>query len=156
MVKMPFVSVIVPAYQEAGNLGAVVAGVHEAMRAAKIAHEIVVVDDGSTDGGAAEVQTSAGVRIVSHPYNLGYGASIQTGIRESKGPWIALLDADGTYNPVMLPRLLENLSNHSMAVGARPEAGGGPLLRRLARGFLRRLAQYLSGRPIPDLNSGMR
>lgn len=152
--KASHVSVIIPVYNEAGSVAAVVDRVRKTLREARIAHEIVVVDDGSRDGGP--VVNGPGVRVVKHPYNLGYGAALKTGLAETDGEWVAILDGDGTYPPEELPRLLANLPDHAMAVGARADRGGGGLLRRGAREFLRRLAQYLTGREIPDLNSGLR
>jgi glycosyltransferase involved in cell wall biosynthesis len=95
--------------------------------------------------------------VVRHERNLGYGASLKSGIRRARYDRIVITDADGTYPAASLLDLVDALGEVDMAVGAR--TGGTvhvPLLRRPAKWFLRRLAQYLTGVAIPDLNSGLR
>jgi len=150
------VTIIVPAYNEAEGIGAVLDTIIDCMHDAGVHHELIVVDDGSTDGTGAIVEAKR-VRILRHKFNKGYGASIKTGIRQSRYPLIAIIDADGTYPVDALPRLLACMSEYDMAVGART---GDHVkiqpLRRPAKWFLKKLADYLSGFTIPDLNSGLR
>jgi len=151
-------SVVVPAFNEEKAVGAEVATLRSVLEKTGWPFEIIVVDDGSTDrtGDAAE---SAGARVVRHWVNRGYGAALKTGIRVAKGNIIGITDADGTYPPDALPRLVSMLveGQHDMVVGARvgPQAQI-PLLRRPAKWALARLAELIAGEPIPDLNSGQR
>jgi len=150
------VTIIVPAYNEADGIGDVLDTIITCMLEAGVEYELIVVDDGSTDGTHAIVEAK-GVRIVRHTFNRGYGASLKTGIRQSRCPIIAIIDADGTYPVDALPKLLASMAEHDMAVGART---GDHVkiqpLRRPAKWFLKKLADYLSGFKIPDLNSGLR
>jgi glycosyltransferase involved in cell wall biosynthesis len=150
------VSVVIPAFGEEGAIGQVVTRVHRALVRARIAHEILVVDDGSRDLTARRAQ-EAGARVISMGENRGYGASLKAGFRAARGDRFAMLDADGTYPPEELPALLKALEDADMVVGARTNPGAAiPLIRRPAKWLLRRWAEYLSERPIPDLNSGLR
>jgi glycosyltransferase involved in cell wall biosynthesis len=149
------VSIIVPAYNEEEGISTTLADVRLAMSRQSMEHEIVVVDDGSTDGTVDAVQRQEGVRLVQHHTNRGYGAAIKTGIRQARYDWIAIIDADGTYPPEAMPGLLEKIDQCDMVVGARP-SGDVPAARRPAKWLLARLAEYLAETRIPDLNSGMR
>lgn len=151
-----FVSVVIPAFNEEGAVGEVVVRTHRALGRAKIPHEIIVVDDGSSDGTARKAR-QAGARVVSMGENRGYGASLKAGFRAAQGDLLAMLDADGTYPPEELPALIKGLDEADMVVGARTNPGAAiPSLRRPAKWFLRHWAEYLSERRIPDLNSGLR
>ncbi len=115
-----------------------------------------MVDDGSADDTAARAE-AAGARVIRHEVNRGYGASLKTGIRRARHEHVIILDADGTYPPEALPELLASPGEPDMVVGARTKGKVHiPLIRRPAKAFLRGLASYLSGYPIPDLNSGFR
>lgn len=151
------VSVIIPAYNEAGSIKDVVRKIHAALDATDYTYEIIVVDDGSTDGTAASL-IGQDVTILTHPENKGYGASLKTGIRSAKGDVIVITDADGTYPPEMIPRLLGGMDEgYDMVVGARTGKDVNiPILRRPAKFLLKKLADYLSETKIPDLNSGLR
>ena len=80
----PVLSVIIPAFNEAGTIGKVVGGVYEVVRGLGMSCEVVVVDDGSTDGTGNEA-AAAGARLISHPYNIGNGAAVKSGIRNARG-----------------------------------------------------------------------
>ena len=90
----PTISIVIPAYNEEGGIRATL----EAVRAATPpgVEEIIVVDDGSSDRTAA-IASEAGVRVVRHPNNRGYGASLKTGIREATGDFVLTMDADGQH-----------------------------------------------------------
>ena len=144
------VSVVVPAFNEAAVIGEVVRGVAGVLAEA----EILVVDDGSSDGTAAAA-AAAGARVVRHPYNKGNGAAVKTGIREARGEIILLMDADGQHDPQDIPALLAPMADHDMVIGARA-ARDQAFMRAAGNAFFQTLASWLTGRPIPDLTSGFR
>ncbi len=151
------VSIIIPAYNEGDGIAEVVERVSRVMDdRPKETWELLVVDDGSADA-TAERAEAAGARVIRHPVNRGYGASLKTGIRRAQHAHVAILDADCTYPPEALPELLREAPERDMVVGARTKGKVHiPLVRRPAKAFLRWLASYLSGYRIPDLNSGFR
>ena len=150
------VSIIVPAFNEGDAISQVVQDIRGVMEETSYSFEILVVDDGSTDN-TVEAVGKQGARIIQHSENRGSGASRKTGIRAARGEWIAMIDADGTYPARALPEILGHLGDYSQVIGARTsEKGTYRLIRGLAKGMIRRLASYLVGRPIPDLNSGLR
>ncbi|MCI0395293.1 MAG: glycosyltransferase family 2 protein [Chloroflexi bacterium] len=152
-----WVSVVIPAYNEVGAIGSTLVQLQAMMAGAGLAGEIIVVDDGSSDGTAGEVARYPAVRLVRHVANKGYGAALKTGIRQACYDTVVIVDADGTYPIEMIPRLAAEIGPYDMAVGARTgESVNVPLRRRPAKWALNRLANYLSGLPIPDLNSGLR
>ena len=145
------VSVIIPAFNEAAVIGQVIG----ALRSAATWHEIIVVDDGSTDG-TSEVARAAGALVATHPYNKGNGASVKTGLRRATGEFILIIDADGQHRPADALRLVGRLGEYDLVVGARSSDTQATRARRLGNAVLNWLAGYLSGRPIPDLTSGFR
>lgn len=153
-------TLIIPAYHEEAGIGHVVADARAALAQVdelpENAWEVLVVDDGSTDATGREAAT-AGARVVRHRENRGYGASLKTGLRNAKFETIVIADGDGTYPVSTVPELLTMLADCDMAVGARtgPEVHI-PLVRRPAKWLLTMTAQFLAGRRIPDLNSGLR
>lgn len=145
------VSVVIPAMNEAAAIGDVVRG----LRSVADWHEIIVVDDGSTDGTAA-VAGEAGARVIRHPYNQGNGAAVKTGIRAATGEHLLIIDADGQHQPADAVRLVEKLGEYDLVVGARSSETQANTIRRLGNEVLNRLASYLTEHPIPDLTSGFR
>jgi len=148
-------SVIVPVYNEAEGIDSVLNALAEHLPPEA---EIIVVDDGSTDG-TPEVLERHGsrVHVVAHPHNRGYGAALKTGIREARYERLVFIDGDGTYPSERIPDLVRRLENADMVVGMRSARSAGiPLVRRPAKWVLNKLANYLTGRRIPDLNSGLR
>lgn len=149
------ISIIIPAYQERQGIGGVVKDVLRVAATLSCDHEIIVVDDGSTDG-TGEVARQAGAHVLTHPYNKGYGASLKTGIRFATNRTVIFIDADGQHDSNDIPRLLAERSTYDMVVGARKGTAGSPLWRKPGKVFLGWLANQLTGRKIPDLNSGYR
>jgi glycosyltransferase involved in cell wall biosynthesis len=149
------VSFIVPCYNEDPQvvLGTA-AKLGRAADAAGWEHEVIVVDDGSAGAPYAGV-AQAGARLVRHRLNRGYGASLSSGLRCARFPWIGIIDADGTYPAERLAEMLPMTRDFQMVVGAR-DWGDIGLLRRAPKRVLTALAGYLANHPIPDLNSGMR
>ena len=150
------VSVVIPAYNEERAIADDIRAVISTMDNAGIPCEVIVVDDGSTDG-TRRICEQLPVRLVSHPYNKGGGAARKTGIRQAKGDIVVITDGDGTYPIKEIPQMLALMDSYDMVIGARKcESGTYRLLRRPAKAFLRLLASFIVGRKIPDLNSGMR
>lgn len=145
------ISVVIPAYNEADAIGTTIAGVRKAVPAG----EILVVDDCSTDG-TAEAAEAAGARVVRHPYNIGNGAAVKTGIRASRGDRVVLLDADGQHDPADIPRLLAEAERHDMVIGARKPGTHASLLRRFANTAYNLLATLITHVAVRDLTSGFR
>ncbi len=150
------ITMLIPAYNEAEAISHVIDGIRSAMEPTRRSYEILIVDDCSTDETSA-VAREKGVRVFRHIFNQGSGASRRTGIREARGDIIVMLDGDGTYEPTTIPELLRWMPEYDQVNGARTsEQGTMPLLRRPAKWFIRRLAIYLSGQHIPDLNTGLK
>ncbi|MCK9230944.1 MAG: glycosyltransferase family 2 protein [Syntrophales bacterium] len=152
---MPEISVIIPACREEAVIGSVVATVRAVLDGAGRSHEIIVVDDGSGDG-TADAARDAGARVISHPYNIGNGAAVKTGIRHAAGEIIVTMDGDGQHDPHDIPRLLEPLGRYDMVVAARTSDSESSFHRRLANAFYNLFASYICKRPIKDLTSGFR
>jgi glycosyltransferase involved in cell wall biosynthesis len=150
----PILSVVVPFYNEKQALPATVESLLGATKSLDSEVEILLVDDGSTDGSAEGLQLPPGVRLIRHHRNRGYGRAIATGLSHATGKWIAIIDADGTYSVEDLKRLWEKRHDADMVVGERAKTDARS--RRFVKWFLRRLAETLSGERIPDLNSGLR
>lgn len=150
------ISVVIPAFNEASQIRSVVTELRGLLGDQNLLLELVVVDDGSTDGTAAAA-SAAGARVIQHRSNRGYGAALKTGILAAKYDVIAIIDADGTYPAEYLPEMLKELEHFDMVVGAR--TGNNvhiPLVRRPAKWVLKKLANYVTNAHIPDLNSGLR
>ncbi|MBI4496601.1 MAG: glycosyltransferase family 2 protein [Chloroflexi bacterium] len=155
--QLGLVSVVVPAFNEETAIGHDLDTILATLDAVGVEYEVIVVDDGSTDRTAEEVRCRPRVRLVRHPVNLGVGAARKTGMRMARGNIIITTDGDGTYPNHEMPRLLAELADYDMVVGARrQEAGTLRWLRAPAKTAIRWLASSLAGTRIPDLNSGLR
>jgi len=150
----PILTVIVPFYNERGGLPDTVEKLDSVTKEMGVAVEVLLVDDGSTDGSTEGLQVPEGFRILHNRNNMGYGRAITTGLTHARGEWVAIIDADGTYAPHDLPKLWKHREDGEMIVGLRE--GSDARSRRFVKWFLRRLAETLSGQKIPDLNSGLR
>jgi glycosyltransferase involved in cell wall biosynthesis len=144
-------SLVIPAFNEAASIGAVV---RDLMSAARWL-EILVVDDGSSDDTGATA-AAAGARVIRHPYNKGNGAAVKSGIREAAGVFILIADGDGQHRPADAARLVAQLDTYDLVIGARSGQTQASVTRRFGNVVLNRLASYLTEQPIPDLTSGFR
>lgn len=149
------VTVVVPAYNEEGAITETVEAIREVFAGGEMEHEVLVVDDGSSDS-TAERARSAGATMLRHPHNLGYGRSLKDGIREAKYDVIVITDADGTYPIEQIPVLLEEFAKgFDMVVGAR-QGYKDSIFKSPMRKALKWLVEFTAGRSIPDANSGLR
>lgn len=145
-------SIILPAKNEEGAVGATVAGIRALFPDA----QIIVVNDGSTDG-TGDLARIAGADVVTHPYSKGNGAAIKTGARHATGEIIVFMDADGQHDPADIPSFLAKISEgYDMVVGARQAGSQASVGRGIANGFYNRLASWMTGQKIEDLTSGFR
>jgi len=147
------VSVVIPAYNEQAAIGTVV---RDVLTQAPDVREVIVVDDGSSDGTAAAAE-QAGATVIRSPYNKGNGAAVKAGIRKATGDILVMMDGDGQHKAEDIARLLEPIrEGHDMVVGARNFGSQAGLHRGLANWLYNSLASYVAGHKIPDLTSGLR
>lgn len=148
-------SVLIPAYNEEGSLKSTVSTIL-GLNLPVEALEIIVINDGSSDR-TSEIARELPVKLLEHDVNYGYGAALKNGLRNAAYEYILIADADGTYPLEDATRLIADAETHDMVVGARTGAiVQVPWLRRPGKWLITRLAEYLSQRDIPDLNSGFR
>ncbi|MEO0793655.1 MAG: glycosyltransferase family 2 protein [Verrucomicrobiota bacterium] len=153
----PGLTIIIPAYNEAAGVTETLKRLFEAAEQSNIEHEVIVVDDCSTDATASLVEAFPKVNLIRHRRNQGYGASIKTGMRRAKYDWTGIVDADGTYDPAKLFELYGLGENCDMVVGSRTgENVEYSTLRKIPKIFLRRFMVWIAQEDIPDMNSGLR
>ena len=151
MAEASSVSVVIPAYNEAAAIAAVVGAIGSAARW----HEIIVVDDGSGDD-TSRLAAAAGATVVRHPYNKGNGAAVKSGIRRATAEYVLILDGDGQHQAEDAQRLVSRLGDYDLVIAARSGRTQATLARRTGNALLNRFAGYLTGREIKDLTSGFR
>lgn len=152
----PELAVILPAFNEAAGIAGTLASVRAVLDGLPVPSELIVIDDGSTDG-TGRIASDLGARVITHPWNRGYGAALKTGVGATSARAILIMDADRSYQPEAIPRLLSRLDGADMVVGERSLSSAGvSVARRPGKWMLNRLAGYLTGVAIPDLNSGQR
>lgn len=121
------------------------------------AWQIIVVNDGSNDNTEELLSSYATTcRIISHPYNRGYGAALKTGIRSAGTEFIAIYDSDGQHRPDDLIRLCENAPLYDMVIGERTAGSQVDIFRVPGKWLLSHAANLIVGRRISDINSGLR
>jgi glycosyltransferase involved in cell wall biosynthesis len=149
------ITVLIPAYNEEEAIRDTVQTIAQQRLHFKDL-EIVVINDGSKDR-TSEIARTLPVTLIEHEFNRGYGAALKSGLQAAKYDYILIADADGTYPLEDIPKLAADAPFYDMVVGARTgKEVHIPTLRRPAKWMITRLAVYLSGRDIPDLNSGLR
>lgn len=150
------ITIVIPAFNEEGAIADVVKRMIAEKHSSVV--EIIVVDDGSKDDTAALAE-EAGARVIRHPSNRGYGASLKTGIRAATSGWVLTMDADGQHKPDDVNKLCEaSMADNppECTIGKRTRLVHSPLWRMPGKWVLTLMAQFLTKRKIPDLNSGLR
>jgi glycosyltransferase involved in cell wall biosynthesis len=145
------VSVILPTYNESTAINAVVSEIKKKYPD----FEVIVIDDGSSDDTAAEAK-KAGADVYSHPYNIGNGAAIKSGIRVASGDILVFMDGDGQHDPADIAQLLNYIPAFDMVVGARSIGDQTSLWRAFGNKIYNWFASYVAKFSIKDLTSGFR
>jgi len=153
----PDVSVVLPVFNESTHLEAEISRIRSSLESSPYTYEIVVVDDGSTDGSTELLKQLDGIRLISFTTNRGSGTARRIGTQAARGRIVVWTDVDMTYPNDDIPQLVKELEGHDQVVGARrTEEGTAKFIRVPVKWFIRKLAAYLVSTPIPDLNSGFR
>lgn len=149
--KRSDVSIIIPVYNESETIKGVIEKIKE------IDHdfEIIVINDGSTDK-TGEILKELGVIVYNHPYNMGNGSSIKSGIRIASGDVLVFMDGDGQHNPEDIVKMIEHFPEYDMVVGARSRKSQVSLFRGAGNRMLNWLAGYVAKFRVQDLTSGFR
>jgi glycosyltransferase involved in cell wall biosynthesis len=151
------VSIVLPVFNEQGHLQAEIDRIRAAMDASRFSYEIIVIDDGSTDGSGDALRTIEGIRLIQFGMNRGSGSARKYGTQASRGRIVVWTDVDMTYPNHLIPELVDEMDGFDQVVGARTsEQGTLKVFRVPAKWFIRKLASFLAQTPIPDLNSGLR
>lgn len=151
------VSVVLAVYNERGHVRQEIERIRGALETSPYSFEIIVVDDGSTDGSTEELRLINGIRLIEFPHNQGSGTARKAGTVAARGRVVVWTDVDMSYPNDEIPRLVKELEGFDQVIGARTsEQGTRKALRVPAKWFIRKLASFLVEQPIPDLNSGLR
>ncbi|KPA19255.1 family 2 glycosyl transferase [Candidatus Magnetomorum sp. HK-1] len=144
-------SIIIPVYNESDTIEKVIHSTQSIYPDA----EIIVVDDGSSDT-SSYIAEKAGAIVIRHPYNIGNGAAIKSGIRKASGEILVFMDADGQHKPQDIEKLLALIPEYDMVVGARKNQFKSAMIRSMGNSAYNALASYVTSFPVQDLTSGFR
>ena len=149
-------TIIIPVFNEEDAIGPTAAELIPFAR--EHDWQIIIVNDGSTDGTAQQLQSFQGdpCRIIHHPYNRGYGAALKTGIRAAATAYIGIYDSDGQHRPEDLIRLAQAAEDFDMVIGERAAGSRIDVFRIPGKWFLTHAANLIVGQKISDINSGLR
>lgn len=144
-------SIIIPVFNEADTIRGLVLQLESLYPGV----EVIVVNDGSTDDSATVAQ-NAGALVYSHPYNIGNGAAIKSGIRIASGDILVFMDGDLQHNPEDIGKMFEFFPEYDMVVGARSMGDQASLGRAIGNKLYNWLASYVAKFKVHDLTSGFR
>jgi glycosyltransferase involved in cell wall biosynthesis len=151
---MPKVTIVMPAYNEEDTIGDILPKLSAYVE--DLGWEVIVVNDASDDKTANIVENYKKIKLINHPYNKGYGASLKSGVRFARNDYIVIMDADGQHNPEEIFNLIQYINEFDMIVGSRENQKSQDWIRKPGKILLNWTANYLSGIKIPDVNSGFR
>lgn len=151
---MKELTIIIPAFNEESSIETTLIELLEFPKAKD--WEIIVINDGSTDKTKSILEKFSNVNVINHPYNKGYGAALKSGIKNTSTDLVCFFDADGQHNPKDIKNLLDNFGSYDMLVGVRSKDSYNEWIRKPGKWLLSKVANFLTGRKIPDLNSGLR
>jgi glycosyltransferase involved in cell wall biosynthesis len=149
------ISVIVPVFNEQESADRVVKELKNEMDGLGIIYEIIAVNDGSSDASHAILKKIEGIKLIKHPYNKGYGASLKTGVQHAQYEWLLFFDSDGQHKTEYIREFLRHADQYDLVIGCR-QGYKGPLVRQPGKKIIHWLANYLAETKIPDLNCGFR
>lgn len=152
------ITFVIPVYNEQDAIVDTISRLRKALEPVGVPWEVVVVNDGCTDGTRALAVATGGVRIVDHPMNIGYGNAVKTGIRSANYEWVGIVDADGSYPIEKCGLLVEAMKEgYDMAVIVRQNINQiDSLGKRMFRSIFKKAVQWLNDSRIEDPNSGFR
>jgi len=145
------VSIIIPAYNEEKTIADIISRIQGLYPFA----EIIVINDGSTDN-TATAALESGAKVYNHPYNIGNGAAVKSGIRVATGDILVLMDGDGQHNPEDIGVMLACFPEFDMVVGARSHKGQASFGRAFGNIIYNWFASYVTKFSVKDLTSGFR
>lgn len=149
----PKISLIIPVYNEKQSIKKFIGQLGRILNNTDF--ECIVVDDGSDDGTSQELKGIEDITVIRHNSNRGYGASLKTGIRNSKGKAICIIDGDHSYIPDDIFKLLPYLENNDMVIGSRPYKLF-PIYQKISKYIISKLLSFVFKQDIKDINSGLR
>ena len=157
---MQKISIVVPVFNEQDSLNLTISQLEGLVQRNEFDFDIIIINDCSTDRCYEMLESNANpsIKVIHHKTNRGYGAAVKTGIAASSAPYVCITDADGTYPTNEINTLASYIKDdYSMIVGARTgEVVRIPLLRKFPKWILNKIANYLTEKEIPDINSGLR
>lgn len=155
----PVVSVVIPAYNEAGSIAKVITKTEKALGSINLPYEVIVVDDGSVDR-TKHLASGNGARVISYHTNKGKGHALRTGISNAKGKILVTIDADGSHRPEEIPRIVRHIIRGAdVVIGSRFSGKNGKMTSRinvLGNRFFNILIRIITGKQISDSQSGFR
>jgi dolichyl-phosphate beta-glucosyltransferase len=156
----PALTVILPCYNEAERLPGTLQALLAHLSAAPGEVEVLVVDDGSTDATVSVAEAVAAVdgrvRVLSYGPNRGKGFAVRTGMLAAQGDLVVFTDADGSYRPSDLDRIVEALDQAPVAIGSRVGGASGPVARQAASRVFNLAIRGALGLPFGDTQSGLK
>ena len=157
---MPAISIVIPVYNERESLGPLSEEIYTSLKDTIFSYEVIVVDDGSTDGSAeileGLVQKHPWFRVITFRRNFGKSAALAAGFAHARGNIIVTLDGDLQDPPSEIPRFLAALEGEADLVVGWKSPRQDPLSKRLASRFFNQVARWMSGVSIHDFNCGFK